>query len=345
MTFPVSNLSSEDAATVLEAWSQLWPPGADFRVRLARILRDMTRAEVVTITSFDIQTGQRQLQVEPKEWEADIQERRSQTNSILSQHPVARQMLESGGTGAMRLSDHIDLDRWRESQLFRDYYQPLGLTWEITLPIPTDGGRVTIITVNSTNDFSDPAADFTSRDLALCTALVPMAALGLGGLTEGTPDPWVSMAAGWCLVRLDGARRVTHVSPPDTEGVLVPGVVLPPEATCTATAKRETIGRMQLSDGEWIVQHVGGSEVDQIIAVRRQRAVSSEVSRLTERQGEVLELVAQGHTNSQIASALGIAEGTVRKHLETIFAQLAVPNRAAASAMWYANDAHVPRKR
>jgi DNA-binding CsgD family transcriptional regulator len=51
---------------------------------------------------------------------------------------------------------------------------------------------------------------------------------------------------------------------------------------------------------------------------------------LTRRQRELLLLVAAGHTNTQIARQLGLSEGTVRKHLENIYARLHVSSRTAA---------------
>jgi DNA-binding CsgD family transcriptional regulator len=51
---------------------------------------------------------------------------------------------------------------------------------------------------------------------------------------------------------------------------------------------------------------------------------------LTQRQRELLALVAVGRTNGQIARRLSISEGTVRTHLENIFQRLQVTNRAAA---------------
>jgi len=54
------------------------------------------------------------------------------------------------------------------------------------------------------------------------------------------------------------------------------------------------------------------------------------VPRLTPRQKDLLRLVAVGHTNTQIARRLGIAEGTVRTHLENIYEKLGVSSRAAA---------------
>jgi DNA-binding NarL/FixJ family response regulator len=53
---------------------------------------------------------------------------------------------------------------------------------------------------------------------------------------------------------------------------------------------------------------------------------------LSEREGEVLRLVAAGRTNREIASALTISEKTVARHLSNIFSKLAVGSRAAATA-------------
>lgn len=53
---------------------------------------------------------------------------------------------------------------------------------------------------------------------------------------------------------------------------------------------------------------------------------------LTSRQWELLRLVAAGHSNSQIARRLFVAEGTVRKHLENIYDRLGVTSRTAAVA-------------
>jgi DNA-binding CsgD family transcriptional regulator len=53
---------------------------------------------------------------------------------------------------------------------------------------------------------------------------------------------------------------------------------------------------------------------------------------LTSRQWELLRLVAAGHSNTQIARRLFVAEGTVRKHLENIYERLGVNSRTAAVA-------------
>jgi DNA-binding CsgD family transcriptional regulator len=53
---------------------------------------------------------------------------------------------------------------------------------------------------------------------------------------------------------------------------------------------------------------------------------------LTEREREVLSLVAAGETNRQIAETVGISEHTVARHLSNIFDKLGVSSRTAASA-------------
>jgi DNA-binding CsgD family transcriptional regulator len=56
----------------------------------------------------------------------------------------------------------------------------------------------------------------------------------------------------------------------------------------------------------------------------------SGVPDLTARQLQLLRLVADGHSNTQIARRLFVAEGTVRKHLENIYERLGVTSRTAA---------------
>jgi len=57
-----------------------------------------------------------------------------------------------------------------------------------------------------------------------------------------------------------------------------------------------------------------------------------ELERLTSREAEIIELVAAGLTNGAIAERLWVSPGTVKKHLDNIYARLGVANRAAAVA-------------
>jgi DNA-binding CsgD family transcriptional regulator len=54
---------------------------------------------------------------------------------------------------------------------------------------------------------------------------------------------------------------------------------------------------------------------------------------LTSREAEILELVAAGLTNAAIAERLWISPGTVKKHLDNVYAKLGVANRTAAATL------------
>jgi DNA-binding NarL/FixJ family response regulator len=58
----------------------------------------------------------------------------------------------------------------------------------------------------------------------------------------------------------------------------------------------------------------------------------SELDCLTDREREVLELLARGMTNKEIAEALVITTNTVKRHLKAIFEKLEIHTRSAAAA-------------
>lgn len=70
-------------------------------------------------------------------------------------------------------------------------------------------------------------------------------------------------------------------------------------------------------------------------SVQRLRGQTPSVSLLSARELEVLRLVAQGHTNRQIASFLFIGEATVKTHIRHVCDKLEVTDRAAAVAAGY----------
>jgi DNA-binding NarL/FixJ family response regulator len=93
--------------------------------------------------------------------------------------------------------------------------------------------------------------------------------------------------------------------------------------------------RLELQAAQTVFERLGA-----VPDARRAAALLSTVhhrlpGELTEREVQVLRLVAAGRTNRSIASELVISEHTVARHLSNIFAKLDVSSRAAATAYAY----------
>jgi two-component system NarL family response regulator len=58
------------------------------------------------------------------------------------------------------------------------------------------------------------------------------------------------------------------------------------------------------------------------------------LSELTQREKEVLALLAAGDNNRAIAQQLKIGEGTVRSHVHVVLNKLQVSNRTQAALIW-----------
>ena len=80
--------------------------------------------------------------------------------------------------------------------------------------------------------------------------------------------------------------------------------------------------------------HAGETCVPVHLANKLAERVSGES--VSEREMDVLKLMAQGKSNKEIGSVLFISSGTVKSHVKSIFAKLNVNSRAEAVA----NAAH-----
>ena len=69
---------------------------------------------------------------------------------------------------------------------------------------------------------------------------------------------------------------------------------------------------------------------------------STRLDELTEREHDVLRLMARGATNAEIGRTLHVAEATVKTHVGSIFAKLEVRDRAAAIVFAYDHGVVTP---
>lgn len=77
---------------------------------------------------------------------------------------------------------------------------------------------------------------------------------------------------------------------------------------------------------------VAGKLINQVVSNQKQPA-SILAEKLTERELDVLRLLAKGFPNSEIASQLHLSEGTVRNHVSAILEKLGVSDRTQAAVI------------
>lgn len=96
----------------------------------------------------------------------------------------------------------------------------------------------------------------------------------------------------------------------------------PPDAAASLLLEEVDAGRF------------GRAEVDAVLAAAGQATRPPNVARpagLTEREVDVLRLIARGRSNKEVAAALGISPKTVGHHIEHLYAKAAVTTRAGAT--------------
>ncbi len=81
----------------------------------------------------------------------------------------------------------------------------------------------------------------------------------------------------------------------------------------------------------------GSGQPPDAVELRRD---AQETFGLSDRQGELMELISQGKSNAEIADELYLAQKTVKNHVNAIFAKLVVANRGEAIAVWLGTKQH-----
>ena len=124
---------------------------------------------------------------------------------------------------------------------------------------------------------------------------------------------------------------------PDTEVIALTSVL--EDASVVGAVRAGAIGYLlKDTDADALCRAIKAAAAGQVqltpqAAARLMQVVSAPDSpeELTERETEVLRLLAQGQANKQIAQALHIAEKTVKVHVSNILSKLGVQSRTQAT--------------
>jgi DNA-binding NarL/FixJ family response regulator len=128
------------------------------------------------------------------------------------------------------------------------------------------------------------------------------------------------------LARIGVGARVLVLTTYDTDKDVLPAI----EAGATGYLLKDT-GREDLVRAVRTAAR-GESVLSPSVATRLVGRVRAPEEPLSAREIEVLQLIAQGTTNREVAARLFISEATVKSHLLHIYTKLGVNDRAAAVA-------------
>jgi DNA-binding CsgD family transcriptional regulator len=241
-----------------------------------------------------------------------------------TEDPVLREF-RLGRFGALKFSDFLGRRDLQRNPLYNLLLAPLGLRDSLAVRLPIGPATWT-----KRFCFDRGGGDFGTRDRAVLEILSPhLVRLYRAGVNQRRLHEALAVyeAAEAAVVLLEPGERIAFAS----------------------TAARQLLQRYFGRNGAALPEPLeswlrdGGSEPlltsagDRVLAIELvDEALLLEERRqlppLTAREREILELVAEGRTNAEIAERLWISRGTVRKHLDNIYAKLGVHTRTAAAA-------------
>jgi DNA-binding CsgD family transcriptional regulator len=318
-------------------------------------LTDIVASDLTTLSLCDLAAGTRRVVGRKGESLSDAD--RAAFDRHFREHPLVRFHGSHPGGPTQRISDCMDLGRFRNSALHADYYRRIGINHVMALPLRIDRANVISIVFNrSRADFSDgeramldavrqPLAAIY-RNLVLCE----QASIGLKRISRLAAD------GAWQMMHVTLAGHILDASP---AALLLLGrffadfrfgrqtVLPPPLFDWFAHSRNWGLERRAISHGQhFVVSHLGSRLIahfvpdpdDACAGYLLMKSERLDVSAadlaplpLTDREREVLVLVAAGKTNGEIAAVLSISARTVQKHLEHIFQKLGVETRTAAA--------------
>ena len=245
---------------------------------------------------------------------------------VSAENPVSRHFRQRS-SAAVRLSDFLTRRELHHSQMYDLLLKPCGLEHSLgfRLPIaPPETARFVL---------DRGGRDFSARDCTVLEALSPhLVRLHRAHEVRRRLDVALAVheSSGVAVILLEADGRVAFSS--SAASALLEryfgknGAVLPQQlSSWIAERGRGAPDPLRVEAGE---RTLVVELADDALLLEERRPLP----RLTPRERELLELVSDGWTNGEIAERLWISVGTVRKHLDNVYAKLGVHTRTAAAA-------------
>lgn len=234
--------------------------------------------------------------------------------------------------------------------LDRLFYEPNGIRSQLVVFLPSPPG---VMLGFALNRGSEGFSEEDRETLALLRPHLIHAYRSIQLRSESHALRTVLEAQGWAVVLVGDDGRVVHSSPGTVEELRRYGVELDSGTSLARGPLRPLLDRIAAYDrrspsvpskpvrirsDERVIEAsvVPGTVAPHVVLLRRADATRTRVMLqergLSARQVDVALALLAGGSNRDIAESLGIAVGTVKKHLDALYQQLGVEHRAAAIA-------------
>ena len=334
-------LDDSDLRSVLDATAALVADPPISIETVLDLLRSLIPSASASFNDMAMASGDFRYLIVPPDDEALARRLKPAYDRFAHQHPLIIEARRRPGCGTLRLCDTPGGDRFTESDLYRHFFEPFGLRYQLVIQLPAPPDVVIGYALNRRPD----QGEFTDRDVEVLDTLSAHLALHhrvAMGLERSRVIDAEAEGEGWAVVtvRSDGvveASSSRSFSPLLTAGERLPAELaslLPSYGDLERLAGSHDV---TIGDERWRCVVSPLTVGPTVLSVRRLGDEPAGATRLvdaglTPRQTEVAVALARtGGTNSQLAQLLEISEGTVKKHLESVFRVLGVDSRAAAA--------------
>jgi DNA-binding CsgD family transcriptional regulator len=248
------------------------------------------------------------------------------------QYPLGVYMRRTGGVCARKLSDFVTRRQWHHLGVYTEYFRFFGVEDKLMVGLPAPPGHRKVVGLDRCGD-----GDFGERERLLLNLLRPhLSALDAAARERRLAAALLLGREAAAIVVLRLPNKIEFATPtaerllaryfqaaPDhdlpesvrawlhNDSLRLNGYALPP---ATSPPLRIERGVRRLT-----IRRAGNTLL-----------LDEEIATLTRREREIVDQLAQGRSNAEIAALLTIAPTTVRKHLENIYAKLGVNTRTAA---------------
>ena len=274
---------------------------------------------------------------------------------LAHEHPLISHIATTGDGSAHRISDFWSREEFHRTELYERVYRPMGLEYQMAVGFPVP--QPTVLGLAMSRD----STDFSERDVVALNAVRPhlvqawrsvwdhlrlqtlvdaasdaVEDTGIGVVVLTDPPEELMAGALVTLYRYFGRPSPTSPFPHRVDRWL--GEQVARHAEGPLELARPLIARLAADRAILRYLPPRGRHPGAILVTEQRAAMDGTdltTLGLTQREAEVVALVAAGATNKDIARQLRIALGTVKKHLDNVYTKLGVRGRGPLTAFVY----------